>query len=50
MMMPVMDGSATIYALMRINPAIKIIAASHRPQLPASALYIPCPARISEMG
>jgi len=28
MMMPVMDGSATIYALMQINPAIKIIALS----------------------
>ncbi len=28
MMMPVLDGSATIQALMRINPAIKIIAAS----------------------
>ena len=28
MMMPVMDGAATIHALMRINPAIKIIAAS----------------------
>jgi PAS domain S-box-containing protein len=28
MMMPVMDGPATIYALMKINPAVKIIAAS----------------------
>ncbi len=28
MMMPVMDGPATIHALRRINPAIKIIAAS----------------------
>jgi PAS domain S-box-containing protein len=28
MMMPVMDGAATIHALMRINPSIKIIAAS----------------------
>jgi CheY-like chemotaxis protein len=28
MMMPVMDGPATIHALTRINPAIKIIAAS----------------------
>jgi CheY-like chemotaxis protein len=28
MAMPVMDGSATIVALKRINPAIKIIAAS----------------------
>jgi CheY-like chemotaxis protein len=28
MMMPVMDGPATIQALRRINPAIKIIAAS----------------------
>jgi CheY-like chemotaxis protein len=28
MMMPVMDGPATIHALMRMNPAIKIIAAS----------------------
>jgi PAS domain S-box-containing protein len=28
MMMPVMDDPATIHALMRINPAIKIIAAS----------------------
>jgi CheY-like chemotaxis protein len=28
MMMPLMDGGATIRALMRINPAIKIIAAS----------------------
>ena len=28
MMMPVMDGPATIHALMRINPAVKIIAAS----------------------
>jgi CheY-like chemotaxis protein len=28
MMMPVMDGAATIHALMRINPTIKIIAAS----------------------
>ena len=28
MMMPIMDGSATIRALARINPAVKIIAAS----------------------
>jgi PAS domain S-box-containing protein len=28
MMMPVMDGRATIHALMRINPEIKIVAAS----------------------
>jgi PAS domain S-box-containing protein len=28
MMMPIMDGSATIHALVRINPAVKIIAAS----------------------
>jgi len=28
MMMPVMDGSATIHALRQINPAVKIIAAS----------------------
>ena len=28
MMMPVMDGAATIQALLRINPAVKIIAAS----------------------
>jgi PAS domain S-box-containing protein len=28
MMMPVMDGPATVYALTKINPAIKIIAAS----------------------
>jgi PAS domain S-box-containing protein len=28
MMMPVLDGPATIHALMRINPAVKIIAAS----------------------
>jgi CheY-like chemotaxis protein len=28
MMMPVMDGTATIQALSRINPAVKIIAAS----------------------
>lgn len=28
MMMPVMNGAATIHALMRINPAIKIVAAS----------------------
>jgi PAS domain S-box-containing protein len=28
MMMPVMDGPAMIHALMRINPAIKIVAAS----------------------
>jgi len=28
MMMPVMDGTATIHALLRINPAVKIIAAS----------------------
>ena len=28
MMMPIMDGPATIHALMRINPAVKIIAAS----------------------
>jgi CheY-like chemotaxis protein len=28
MMMPVMDGPATIHALMRMNPAVKIIAAS----------------------
>ena len=28
MMMPVMDGPATIHALLRINPTIKIIAAS----------------------
>ncbi len=28
MMMPVMDGPATIHALMRLNPAVKIVAAS----------------------
>ena len=28
MMMPIMDGRATIHALMRINPEIKIVAAS----------------------
>jgi CheY-like chemotaxis protein len=28
MMMPVMDGAATIRALTRLNPAVKIIAAS----------------------
>jgi CheY-like chemotaxis protein len=28
MMMPVMDGPATIHALMRINPMVKIVAAS----------------------
>jgi PAS domain S-box-containing protein len=28
MMMPIMDGTATIHAMMRINPRIKIIAAS----------------------
>jgi PAS domain S-box-containing protein len=28
MMMPVLDGPATIHALLRINPAVKIIAAS----------------------
>jgi CheY-like chemotaxis protein len=28
MMMPLMDGAATIHALMRINPALKIVAAS----------------------
>lgn len=28
MMMPVMDGPAMIHALMRINPTIKIVAAS----------------------
>jgi len=28
MMMPLMDGTATIHALMRINPALKIVAAS----------------------
>jgi CheY-like chemotaxis protein len=28
MMMPVMDGQATIHALRRINPVVKIIAAS----------------------
>jgi two-component system cell cycle sensor histidine kinase/response regulator CckA len=28
MTMPVMDGSSTIRALMRINPAVKIVAAS----------------------
>jgi PAS domain S-box-containing protein len=28
MMMPVMDGPATIHALMRINPGVKVIAAS----------------------
>jgi CheY-like chemotaxis protein len=28
MMMPVLDGPATIHALRRINPAVKIIAAS----------------------
>jgi len=28
MMMPVLDGPATIHALMRINPAVKIVAAS----------------------
>jgi len=27
-MMPIMDGPATIRALMRLNPAVKIIAAS----------------------
>jgi PAS domain S-box-containing protein len=28
MMMPILDGPATIYALMRMNPAVKIVAAS----------------------
>jgi CheY-like chemotaxis protein len=28
MMMPIMDGAATVQALMRVNPAVKIIAAS----------------------
>jgi len=28
MMMPIMDGTATIHALRRINPAIKIIPAT----------------------
>jgi two-component system cell cycle sensor histidine kinase/response regulator CckA len=28
MMMPVMDGPATIHALMQINPEVRIIAAS----------------------
>ena len=28
MMMPVMDGRATIHALKQINPAVKVIAAS----------------------
>jgi len=28
MMMPVMDGAATIQVLLRINPAVRIIAAS----------------------
>jgi CheY-like chemotaxis protein len=28
MMMPVLDGPATIHALLRINPAVKIVAAS----------------------
>ena len=28
MMMPIIDGAATIYALKRINPAVRIIAAS----------------------
>jgi CheY-like chemotaxis protein len=28
MMMPIMDGPATIHALRRVNPAVKIIAAS----------------------
>jgi YesN/AraC family two-component response regulator len=28
MMMPIMDGPATIHALMQINPQVKIIAAS----------------------
>ena len=28
MMMPVMDGAATIRALMRVNPKVRIVAAS----------------------
>jgi CheY-like chemotaxis protein len=28
MMMPIMDGAATIHALLRINPAVRIIAVS----------------------
>ena len=49
MMMPVMDGAATIHALMRINPTIKIVAASGlnanggRPKRPEPASNISSP-------
>ena len=39
MMMPVMDGTATIHALTEINPAIKIIAMSG---LDANAAWSTC--------
>ena len=43
MMMPVMDGPTTIQTLKRINPEVKIIAASGVPHQGG-------PARVAEMG
>lgn len=43
MMMPVMDGPATIQMLQRINPGVKIIAAS-------GVSHLGGPARVAEMG
>jgi len=54
MMMPVLDGPATIHALTRINPEIKIIAASgltHASQIthPAVRAFLPKPYTAQEM-
>jgi PAS domain S-box-containing protein len=43
MMMPVMDGPATIRMLQLINPAVKIIAAS-------GVFHLGAPAKVAEMG
>lgn len=43
MMMPVMDGPATIQMLQRINPDVKIIAAS-------GVAHLGGPAKVAEMG
>gem|GEM_PF-1339459 len=43
MMMPVMDGPATIQMLQRINPDVKIIAAS-------GVSHLGAPAKVAEMG
>ncbi len=43
MMMPIMDGPTTIQMLQRINPAVKIIAAS-------GVSHLGGPARVAEMG